>query len=183
MNANEKIDLTSIALHWVAAVSIISMLVMGFYMKYLPNFNVYDVHKSFGILLCLLLLYRVARRLAQGWPTPVREYQKFEVVLSKIVHWGLMVSMLMMPLSGMLLSAASGHGFGVFGIRLFPSNHNDAGEVVAFSETLYTLGTSLHGVFGFLISGLVTLHITGALKHHFIDRDLTLKRMLGKSIG
>ena len=86
-----------------------------------------------------------------------------------------------MPISGMLFSGALGHGFGVFSWHLMPENPSltKPGEVIAYSEFWANVGHTAHEVGGYLILGLLLLHVLGALKHHFIDKDGILKRMLG----
>ncbi len=172
----------TIALHWLVALPFIGMLATGLYMKNTETWWLYSIHKSIGVILFTVILVRVIWRIKRGWPKPVRAYEKIEQILSKATHWLLILGTLAMPLSGMLLSAASGHGFGVFGLALMPSNPSPTtlGEVVPFSEGLYAFSAGIHEWAGYLLVATVLLHVAGALKHHFFDRDKTLLRMLNK---
>jgi cytochrome b561 len=87
-----------------------------------------------------------------------------------------------MPLAGMIYSGASGNGFGIFGLELVPHNYAEDGQVIAYSEAWRDAGQTAHRYLGYALMTLIVLHIAGALKHHFIDRDQTLKRMLGKKV-
>lgn len=174
----------SIGFHWAVAITMIGLVLAGFTMKYLEVWFLYPIHKSIGILALLIIVPRVLWRLKEGWPTPASEYQRHEQILSKSVHWVLIIATVAMPLSGLLLSGASGHGFGIFQWELFPANHSleNPDEVIAFSESGYALGAAIHQWVGFILAASVVLHIAGALKHHFMDKDGTLRRMLGRSV-
>jgi cytochrome b561 len=89
-----------------------------------------------------------------------------------------------MPISGFMLTAMGGHGVPFFGGELIARNPDPANpqEVVALNATLAEVGHALHGWGGYLIIGAVVLHVVGALKHHLIDRDGTLRRMLGAEV-
>lgn len=84
-----------------------------------------------------------------------------------------------MPVSGLMLSGGSGHGFGVFGLTLLTSNHSltNPSVVVPYNEMVASLGFALHQWLGFSMVAVIVLHIVGALKHHVVYKDSTLKRM------
>lgn len=180
-----RLSRVTIGFHWVVAIAMISLVAAGFIMKYLEVWFLYPIHKSIGVLALLVVVPRVLWRLKEGWPSPASSYQRHEQLLSKCVHWILIVATVAMPLSGMLLSAASGHGFGVFQVPIFPANHSpeNPAEVVALSETGYAIGAVIHQWLGIILAASVVLHIVGALKHHVVDKDGTLRRMLGRSIA
>lgn len=175
-------ELTKIGryLHWIAAVVILALMIIGFYMVNTESWGLYDWHKSIGLMALLLIVVRMIYRLKRGWLKPVRQYPRHELLASHIVHWLLLVGVLAIPLTGMLYSGASGHGFGVFGWRLMPENH-DATGVVPHDEVLALWGQQAHSLLGYGLAIVIALHLLGALKHHFLDRDDTLRRMLGRS--
>ena len=82
------------------------------------------------------------------------------------------------------MSGAGGHGFGVFGLELFAPNPdpNNPENVLALNQTLAQLGHTLHLWFGYIMIAAISLHIIGAVKHHVVDKDGTLRRMLGARV-
>lgn len=180
MSENIALSKTTLVLHWVVGLTIISLIGVGLYMEEYEAFSLYPIHKSIGIILFVFILYRVFYRIKQGWPQPVSQYQKHEVILSKLVHWVLIIGTVLFPISGMMMSGAGGHGIAVFGLELLASNYDAAGEAIALNATLAGYGHETHEWLGKVMMVAIGLHIIGALKHHFIDKDNTLKRMLGK---
>lgn len=166
--------------HWGVALLMISLLSVGLYMATFNEYSLYPIHKSMGVLALLLILPRVIVRVFKGWPEPVANshYASYEILLSKIVHWVLIIGTIMMPISGMMMSGAGGHGIAVFGFELLAHNVNAAGETEAINATLAQNGATIHDILGKVLIGCIVLHTVGAFKHHIIDKDDTLKRML-----
>jgi len=69
----EKFSGLTIALHWVVAIGVISMIALGFYMVEMEVFNLFHIHKSIGVCLLLVVLARVAWRLMNGFPEPLNK--------------------------------------------------------------------------------------------------------------
>ena len=181
MSTTEKLNNTTIFLHWIIAITIISLMSIGWYMSKFKAYGLYDIHKSVGILMFLIIVYRVAWRLKHGFPEPIGEAQTYELILAKVVHWILLAGSLLFPLSGMLMSGAGGHGLYVFGFELLAENpHPETGRAMALNKTLAEWGSQMHGLLFWVLLIALLLHVGGALKHHFIYKDRTLKRMLGK---
>lgn len=180
MASKYELSKSSRYLHWMMATLILALMAIGFYMVNTEAWSLYDWHKSFGLIALLLIVLRIIYRLRRGWPEPVRPYPRHERLASHNVHWLLLVGILALPLTGMRYSGASGHGFGVFGWTLMAENHGDAG-VVPHHEALARLGKQVHSILGYGLAFVIGLHLLGALKHHFWDRDDTLRRMLGWS--
>ncbi len=176
----KKMTGMTVFLHWLIGLTIITLIAVGLYMSENEVWDLYPIHKSVGIILFIFILYRVIRRLIRGWPEPVSQYKKHEIILSKIVHWVLLIGTLMFPISGMMMSGAGGHGIAVFGFELLASNYNVAGEAIALNPTLAEIGHETHEILGTVMMIAIALHIIGAWKHHLVDKDNTLKRMLGK---
>jgi cytochrome b561 len=183
MDTKNHLSPITIGLHWVIAITIVGLIGLGLFMTNLELYDYYDTHKSIGILISIVIVLRVIWRIKQGWPEPVSEYEKHEVIMAKIVHWILIISTVLMPVSGMLYSGASGHGFGVFGFEILRENPDPIkpGEVIPLSEFWSNVGQTCHDYIGYLLILAIVLHVVGALKHHLIDKDLTLLRMLGKN--
>lgn len=182
MDTQNQLSPITRALHWLVALTILTLLTVGFYMTTYEVWALYPIHKAFGVLALLIILPRIVWRLKNGWPTPVREYPTWEHKLALVTHWVLILGTLIMPISGFLFSGAGGYGVDVFGLVLVPPNHNptNPSEAMPYNAAVSELGSTVHGVVGYLMVLAIFLHIAGALKHHIIDKDRTLLRMLGK---
>jgi cytochrome b561 len=173
-------DPLSISLHWLVALGILGLLIIGYYMTWNQVWSLYHWHKSLGILLLVAIVIRSGWRLLQGWPAADASHSPLERRLARLTQWLLLISSLLMPLTGMLYSGASGHGFALFGLHLVPDNpHPDIEwEVIPYSQHLSDLGQTAHELVSYLLCLALLMHLAGALKHHFIDRDNTLRAML-----
>lgn len=162
-------------LHWLMALGIATSMVLGWVMVYLPNsalkFELYALHKSLGITLLALVLLRLVWRWVNVTPPLPTDLPRHERVLAKGTHRLLYALMLLMPLSGYTINSAANFPLNVFGWVQIPN-------LTPESSTLQAIASNLHlGFFwGFVI--LLLMHIGGALRHHFILRDNTLRRML-----
>lgn len=183
-DAQKQFSKITVALHWLVALGMVALLSVGIFMAETETYFLYPIHKSIGVLMFGLILARVVWRLINGWPVPVGDYQHWEHVLAKLIHWVLILGTLLMPISGMLMSGAGGHGIAVFGFELLAMNPdpNDAHAVIALNKTLAGLGHEIHEWLAYILIASIALHIAGALKHHVLDKDGTLRRMLGKAI-
>lgn len=157
-----------------------TLIGVGLYMSENEVWYLYPIHKSIGVILFAFILYRVIRRAKRGWPQPASDYKSHEIILSKLVHWVLLIGTVMFPISGMMMSGAGGHGIKVFGLELLASNYNAAGETVALNETFAELGHETHEILATVMMIAIAIHIIAALKHHLVDKNYTLKRILGK---
>lgn len=164
------------AFHWVSALIVLGLLLLGFYMAGLTpgpgKLSLYWWHKSFGSLLFFIVIARLLWRFTNGQPDPVQGHKPWERLLAKAVHVLLYIGMIGMPLSGLLMSAAGDFPrpfFGLFNMPDIIPGRNDA---------LMNLMREVHEIAAFCLLGAVGLHGAGAFKHHFIDRDATLTRML-----
>lgn len=181
MDTAKKLTRTTITLHWVIALTILGLCAVGIYMVRTESWGLFHWHKSIGLILFTLILARLAWRLKQGLPPPVRASSRWEQLASHAAHWLLLAATVALPLSGMMYSGLGGHGFGIFGLELMESRYV-AGKAVPVNAGLSELGQTLHSGIGYALLGLVALHIAAALKHHLIDKDGTLTRMLGKRL-
>jgi cytochrome b561 len=95
-----------------------------------------------------------------------------------------MIGTVALPVSGVLMSGAGGHGLAIFGWELLAENidPNNLEEVIPLNKTLAGLSHEIHEIAGNVIIVAIVLHLIGALKHHIIDKDGTLRRMLGSSL-
>jgi len=182
-DTKEKLSPISIFLHWIVGLTIIAMLALGIYMEENEAYQFYDLHKSIGTLIFGVILIRVTWRIKQGWPVPASDYKKIEQLMSKVIHYVLLIGSVMIPMSGLMMSIGGGHELAIFGLELMPANASLTipDEIVARNELIGGTGHQLHGLVSNVVIAAIVLHVAGALKHHIVDKDSTLKRMLGKS--
>lgn len=166
-------------IHWTTALIILVLLVVGTYMKGMEfseqKLQIYNMHKSFGLLVLLLVFIRIVWHIITKKPKALETHAKWERVLSHAVHGFLYLLLFALPISGWVMSSA-----GDFNIKFFGLNMPD---IVAKDEDLYELAEEIHELFAYVIMGFLALHIAGALKHHFIDRDATIARMTWARVG
>lgn len=180
-DSQTKLSKTTIILHWVVALSIISLVSVGLFMSEYEVYSLYPIHKSIGMLIFLVIITRIVWRLKNGWPIPVSDGVKIEILLAKAVHWILIICTALFPISDMIMSGAGGHGLSIFGLDLLAANYDPVThKAISLNETIAGLGHSIHEILGYVIIIAVTLHVAGALKHHFIVKDRTLRPMLNK---
>lgn len=179
-----QLSAVSVALHWAVAIIFIALLAMGKYMDIAEDYSMYPLHKSFGIFIILLVVPRIIWRYRNGLPAPLYEHKRQEKIAT-IAHIALLVSTLLMPISGMMMSGFGGHGLPLFGLELLAPNidPNDASSVIPVNAALASIGHSIHGGAQWLIIILLVGHIGAAIKHHLVDKDGTLARMLGKKVN
>ena len=176
----EKLSPLSITLHWTVGVLVIGMLALGLIMESFEIFFLYTVHKSIGIILFAVIIWRVWWRALNGWPAPLSEHPRWQRTLARAAHWVLLIGALLMPLSGIVMTLFGGRGLAVFGIPLLAANLDAAGKAIAYSEASAHFAHTVHAIGGKALIAVITLHTAAALWHHFIQHDNTLRRMLGR---
>lgn len=164
-------------LHWSVGLIFIGLICVGVYMKETKSYHLYDWHKSIGTLLFVLIMIRVVWRVKQGWPTQASGMPNWQRVLSRSVHWVLITCTVLMPVSGLLGTHFGGRDIAVFGLFFTRENLVDD-KVVPRNEGLGDFMFSVHEYVAWAIVIALALHILGAIKHHFIDKDNTLRRMI-----
>ena len=174
-NSHEKYGAIAKCFHWVMALAILAMLVIGFKMTDLPispdKFRIYGIHKSIGALILITAFLRLFWRFINIVPELPADMPTWQKLGAHGSHVALYIVMFVMPLSGWLMSSAAGFPVSVFGWFLLPN-------LIAPDSGLRPIFGFAHEVLAFVIIGLVSLHILAALKHHFIDKDNILRRML-----
>jgi len=174
-NTSERYGAVAKGFHWVIALLVVVMLCVGLYMSGLdPSpqmFQLYAVHKSVGITVLLLVLLRLLWRLTNGVPIPLPNLKIWEKSLARVIHGLLYTALLVMPLSGWIMSSAKGFSVSVFNSFTLP-------DMVRPDDGLAELAETIHELTAYTLIGMIALHFAGAMKHHLIDRDDTLRRML-----
>lgn len=131
----------------------------------------YDWHKSLGTLVLFLFALRLFWRWVSRPPISLPEHKKWERVLAHIAHYTLYLLLFLLPLSGWLMSSAGDFSHSFFGLFTMP-------DLVEKDETLFRQMREVHEFLVYLLLFVLFFHIAGALKHHILDRDITLVRML-----
>jgi cytochrome b561 len=159
--------------HWTIAVLVIVNLFIGLFHDALLHgvAGAMPLHKSIGLLVLVLTVGLIGWRLTHRPPPLPAEMKGWEKNAAHIMHWALYALMLIMPLTGwmMVSNARRPHPiewFNLFQVPFLPVTRGVAG---AADQT--------HAILGYLMAGLVVLHIAAALRHHFILRDPVLRRM------
>jgi len=169
-------DTLSKLFHWTVAVLIVGLIGLGWYMVGLTYYHplYHDSltwHRSLGLIALVLVVGRLLWTLKARRPPPSDSLTAVERGASRAVHVLLRVLMVAMPVSGYVMSTSAGDAVSVFGLVSVP-------PLLPESEALRDLAIEVHVVTVYGTAALAVVHALAAVKHHFIDRDDTLRRML-----
>ena len=180
-NSDQSFGTVTRVFHWLTALLILTAIPLGVIANQLPydsaealarKAQLFSLHKTLGVAAFLLGAGRILWALVERHPVPLHPGRKVELTLAGAVHWLLYISLVAVPVSGWVHHAAV-TGFAPI---LWPF-----GQTLPFvpqSEAVGTAAGAAHWVFTKLMGLAILLHIAGALKHHLIDKDATLLRML-----
>jgi cytochrome b561/polyisoprenoid-binding protein YceI len=178
----QRYTAVAIALHWIIAAGIIGMLAFGFILDSMhygpgsPKTALVQIHKSVGITILLLSVARLVWRLMNR-PPPEPPMPQWQKLLATVVHVALYVLIIAMPLTGWIMASAStSHDTRFFGTLEVPL----PGFSGMDSETRKPIEDGFHSVHGnlaWVIIAMLALHVAGALKHQFVDKDGLFARM------
>lgn len=177
-NSASRYGAVSIVLHWGVALAVFGLFGLGLWMVGLDYYDPWrkaapDLHKSIGLVLLAVMVLRVLWRLLSPPPPAPANHGPFTRVAAKLGHLALYLGLFAVMTAGYLISTADGVGIPVFGLF----------DVPALVSNLPDQADTAGVIHLYLAWGLVIfagLHGLAALKHHFIDRDATLIRMLGR---
>ncbi|HSH54012.1 MAG TPA: cytochrome b [Methylophilaceae bacterium] len=193
--SNSRYTKTAVILHWLIGFAILGMFALGWYMSDLPKeapksaaYDLFDwgiytwqlseeisprtfyynLHKSIGVTLLVLIAFRVLWRLTHRPPALLASMKDWEKKLATGGHHLLYLLMVAMPVSGLIMAVYSKYGVKWFGIPLISGLDN---------KSMREIFVEAHELIGVILISVIILHVLAALKHKFIDRDETLKRM------
>lgn len=155
-------------LHWAMAAVILGMIAVGWTMTEISGLgaplrgDLYALHKSFGVVALALIALRVLVRLATRIPPLPEGIAPWEKTAAGIGHLALYAGMVAVPLSGFVMSMASGKGVAWFGLSL--------PNPLGIDKKLAGIAHELHEVLPYVLLAVIAAHIAGALKHRFFDR-------------
>jgi cytochrome b561 len=175
-NSSTRYGALSKSLHWSVALLIIGLVWLGWYMVDLTYYDRWyndslSTHKALGMLVLILAVAKVGWTLYSRPPELVASLRGWERAAARVTHFTLYFMMLAIPLTGYAISTSKGDAVSVFGWFQIPA-------VFPVGEGLRDLAIELHFYFAYVTAALVVLHASAALKHHFVDKDDTLKKML-----
>ena len=179
-NTSNDWGLSAVLLHWLVALMVIGLFGLGLWMTGLDYYHPWyrtgpDLHRSLGVLLFAVILLRLAGRLFNPTPRPLPGHRRWEISAAHAAHALLYILPLAVMLSGYLISTADGRAVAVFDWFEIPA-------LFTGLEQQEEIMGDLHEVLAWGLIAIAALHALGALKHHFIDHDTTLTRMLGSNI-
>ncbi len=180
-NTQERFGSVAKTFHWLTAFLILTMIPLGVVAQYWPydssealatKATLFSLHKTLGLATFVVALARIAWAVIQPRPALLPTGSRVQSFAAEAVHWSLYGALVLVPLTGWIHHAATS-GFAPiwwpFGQTLF---------FVPQSEAVAKAFGGLHFVFNIVLVVSLALHIGGAMKHHVIDKDATLKRML-----
>ncbi len=194
-NSVQRYNKVAVVLHLVVALCLFAMIGLGWFMSELPKdlpkapavdlFNLgfyslqlvepmsprsfyFNLHKSLGVTIFALILFRFYWRLTHEVPAFPATMKEWEVKLAEYMHKGLYLLMLAVPTTGALMAVFSKYGIVWFGVRLVEGMNNE-GLREAFKEA--------HEVCVTLLAILIAVHVIAAIKHKVIDKDDVMQRM------
>lgn len=175
----------AMALHWLVAAGILVNIALAWIWPHLADDQVrpaIDLHKSLGITVLGLAIMRLLWRLTHRPPPLPSGYRRWEVAASHFTHWLLYALIFAMPLSGWIMDSAwkdaATHPMYLFGLVEWPRIGAILRLDPALREQFHTVFGAAHMWLSYAVYALVGLHIAGALKHEWIDRERELRRML-----
>lgn len=170
---------TAIALHWVMAVAFILMLGSGLTLEYAElqqqfKFQLFQWHKSLGVLLIVAVVARIIVRLLHKPPALPAAFKRWEVLAAHLGHYGLYAVMIMMPLSGWVMVSSSPYGLPTMVFGLFEWPHLPG---MAANEAINSASKTVHWFCAYAFLALLAAHIGAVIKHAVIDKENLLTRM------
>lgn len=176
-NTPRSYGLVAIILHWLVALAVIGLFSLGVWMTGLGYYDDWykrgpDLHKSIGMVLFMLMLVRVAWSAVNIKPDDEPGTSIWQRRAAHGMHRLLYALLFALMISGYLISTADGRAIEVFGLFPVPAS-------ISGIDNMEDAAGAVHWYLALMLIGLTGVHALAALKHHFIDRDRTLIKMLG----
>ncbi|ROV58291.1 cytochrome b [Vibrio ponticus] len=165
------------AIHWISAMVVIGMFAVGLWMVDLSYYSEWyrtapHWHKSIGLLLAILTLIRLVWTVVTL--SPKVEGNAFEKIAAKLVHGLMYLVLLVLFVSGYLISTEDGRAIDVFDWFSVPG-------LGALFEGQADIAGEIHFYAAWTLILMAAVHALAAIKHHVIDKDNTLRKMIGAS--
>jgi cytochrome b561 len=177
-DTKEKFGIVTKLFHWVIALLVLAEVCLVYYTEWvlrphspIAGYLINNLHKPIGMTILGLAILYIIWRFSNTRPSFPSSMQPWEKISAKIVHRLLFLSILLMPLSGFMMSMLAGYPPNYFGLYQAP-------QFIQKNEAIAKLFFEIHGIVGNITIALIAIHLLAALKHHFINRDDVLTRML-----
>jgi cytochrome b561 len=171
-------------LHWLIAAAIVAMLIIGWTMANMDKsnswrFSLFQFHKSLGITILLLSLFRLYWRLTHPVPPYPAHMAAWEKFAARSTHWLFYILMIGMPLVGWAIVSASPNNLPtmLYGVLPWPHLPVLPGLDLDSKKQIGGVLDAMHDYGAYLLAGLLVLHVAAAHKHHWLDGDDVLTRM------
>lgn len=174
-NRSDHYGWIAIMLHWLMAILLIGLLILGLYMTRLPisleKLRLYGWHKEWGLLALGLVILRWLWRLGNAVPAFPNSLPYAQKLAARAVHLAFYGFMFLLPITGWLMSSAAGLTVSFFGLFLLPN-------LVPANPDLEKLLVLVHEYLGYALIAAICVHVAAALWHHFFHKDDILRRIL-----
>ncbi len=175
-NSTERYGLVSKLFHWSIAIGMIGLIGLGWWMVGLSYYDKWyhqglELHRAIGMMVLFLATCFVLWKIVTPSPPLQSDLKAYEKLGAKTAHILLLLSMFTVPVTGYVISTSSGSAFTFFGLFDIPA-------ISSVSEAIRDLAITLHFYAAYGIAIVVVIHAGAALKHQFIDKQGTLRRML-----
>ena len=158
-------------LHWTMALLIIANLIGGLFHDQLGAATIMPLHKATGILILVLAVIRILWRMVMPAPHLPAGMQMWERATASFIQSLMYALMVLIPLSGWIMSSASPNIISFYGLFEVPKFHVVRGTPMA------NISHEAHGLMAYALLLLAALHIAAAIRHHFVLKDGLLQRM------
>jgi len=176
-NTRDRYGFVAIVFHWVIAIVLAALIVLGLYMVSLPDvgFDTKKIalilyHKELGIVALALAALRLGWRVGNALPQLVEELPDWQKVAARFVHLCFYAMMFALPVTGWIMSSAAGIPVSLFGLFELP-------DLVSYNDRLFHTFIDIHKWLGYGLIVLIVIHAAAALRHHLVFKDETLKKM------
>jgi cytochrome b561 len=179
LNTESRYGAVAMLLHWGMALLLVGLIVVGWYMVWLPDVG-FDkekitlilTHKSLGMLAVLLAAVRIAWRVASPLPQLAQGIPDWQQVIARFAHLCFYALMLALPITGWLMSSAGGYPVYLFVL------YGRMPDFIGLDPYLFELLREVHLWLSHAMVVLLVVHMTAALGHHLVLKDDTLEKML-----
>lgn len=178
MSKYSKLSLTTISLHWLVAILMVGSTIVGLIITEMARtaarHELMDFHKSIGVLVLTFAIIKIFWRYNEGHYETLGRLPKYHAKGVSLIHWLLLLSTVLMPISGMMMSIGGGYPINIFGFAIISAGDKN--------ELMGQTGHIVHSGGMYLLVGCFLLHLLGVLKYQFINKHPVVSRMLGKRV-
>ena len=174
-NTNDDYGLIAKLLHWLIAVCMIALIVIGWYLSGLSDervlyWRLLDLHETLGLSFFIIVPLKVMWRMISPNPQVLRGLSQWERRAARIVHELFVIAIVVIPVSGFLFVASNGEAVRLYGMITIP-------DIGRLSKGVRSLLIDTHYYVSYGCAALIAVHILAALKHRFVDLNDTVGRM------